>query len=591
MFAHARVPAASPRAAWRRSPARSSRAVVRASIAEPSPPAAAAKAGDKQTAIVVGGGVGGLGMASRLAHAGYDVTILEKNLDTGGRCRSESFEGKGEGYRFDTGPSLMLLPDRYREQFTAVGKNLHDYMDIERVDPAYRAHFGDHTTLDLLYDTEKMRAQLDAVEEGAGGRYIDWLGRARASLDYGVAAFIEKDANSILDFVDLRRVGPLALAVNPIDLLLPQFNQMAKYFKNEKLRALFSYQELYVGLSPYNAPGVFSLLAATELTDGVWYPIGGFDEVRQSLQKLADEEGVKTRLGAEVSKIVTEPLPDETGSAIKGSKATQRVTGVRLESGEFLNADVVVANPDLPCVWEQMIDHETFPEAKKEAERWEDAEYSCSVIEFNWCLDATVPDLLHHNVFLSGDYKGSWERPAVVEDFAAPKQHNFYCHNPVYTDKSCAPEGGASVMVLLPVANINEQAKICKKRGLPVPSEEDMVNAAREAVLRRFKEAGKDIEKNIVSESVTTPSQWQERFNIKHGAVFGLSHGLTQLAAFRPPVRTGIPQLDSPEVDGLHFVGASTRPGNGVPLVLMGVKVVFEKIMELHGAGVKATKQ
>jgi phytoene desaturase (3,4-didehydrolycopene-forming) len=591
MFAHARVPAASPRAAWRRSPARSSRAVVRASIAEPSPPAAAAKAGDKQTAIVVGGGVGGLGMASRLAHAGYDVTILEKNLDTGGRCRSESFEGKGEGYRFDTGPSLMLLPDRYREQFTAVGKNLHDYMDIERVDPAYRAHFGDHTTLDLLYDTERMRAQLDAVEEGAGGRYIDWLGRARASLDYGVAAFIEKDANSILDFVDLRRVGPLALAVNPVDLLLPQFNQMAKYFKNEKLRALFSYQELYVGLSPYNAPGVFSLLAATELTDGVWYPIGGFDKVRQSLQKLADEEGVKTRLGAEVSKIVTEPLPDETGSAIKGSKATQRVTGVRLENGEFLNADVVVANPDLPCVWEQMIDHETFPEAKKEAERWEDAEYSCSVIEFNWCLDETVPDLLHHNVFLSGDYKGSWERPAVVEDFAAPKQHNFYCHNPVYTDKSCAPEGGASVMVLLPVANINEQAKICKKRGLPVPSEEDMVNAAREAVLRRFKEAGKDIEKNIVSESVTTPSQWQERFNIKHGAVFGLSHGLTQLAAFRPPVRTGIPQLDSPEVDGLHFVGASTRPGNGVPLVLMGVKVVFEKIMELHGAGVKATKQ
>ena len=591
MFAHARVPAASPRAAWRRSPARSSRAVVRASIAEPSPPAAAAKAGDKQTAIVVGGGVGGLGMASRLAHAGYDVTILEKNLDTGGRCRSESFEGKGEGYRFDTGPSLMLLPDRYREQFTAVGKNLHDYMDIERVDPAYRAHFGDHTTLDLLYDTERMRAQLDAVEEGAGGRYIDWLGRARASLDYGVAAFIEKDANSILDFVDLRRVGPLALAVNPVDLLLPQFNQMAKYFKNEKLRALFSYQELYVGLSPYNAPGVFSLLAATELTDGVWYPIGGFDKVRQSLQKLADEEGVKTRLGAEVSKIVTEPLPDETGSAIKGSKATQRVTGVRLENGEFLNADVVVANPDLPCVWEQMIDHETFPEAKKEAERWEDAEYSCSVIEFNWCLNETVPDLLHHNVFLSGDYKGSWERPAVVEDFAAPKQHNFYCHNPVYTDKSCAPEGGASVMVLLPVANINEQAKICKKRGLPVPSEEDMVNAAREAVLRRFKEAGKDIEKNIVSESVTTPSQWQERFNIKHGAVFGLSHGLTQLAAFRPPVRTGIPQLDSPEVDGLHFVGASTRPGNGVPLVLMGVKVVFEKIMELHGAGVKAAKQ
>ena len=578
-------------AAWRtprsrRVVARRASAPVRASIAEPTAPSAGAKSGDRQTAIVVGGGVGGLGIASRLAHAGYDVTILEKNLDTGGRCRSESFDGKGEGYRFDTGPSLMLLPDRYREQFTAVGKNLHDYMDIERVDPAYRAHFGDHTTLDLLYDTERMRAQLDEVEPGAGGKYIDWLGRARASLDYGVAAFIERDANSILDFVDLTRVGPLALAVNPVDLLLPQFNQMAKYFKNEKLRALFSYQELYVGLSPYNAPGVFSLLAATELTDGVWYPIGGFDKVRQSLQKLADEEGVATRLGAEVEAILTEPL-GEGPSEIAGSKATQRVRGVRLAGGEELTADVVVANPDLPCVWEQMMDHESFPEAKKEAERWEDAEYSCSVIEFNWCLDTQVDDLLHHNVFLSGDYKGSWNRPATMSDFDAPKQHNFYCHNPVYTDKTCAPEGGSSIMVLLPVANINEQARECKKRGVPVPTEEEMVAAGREAVLRRFKEAGKDISGHIVNESVTTPSQWRERFNIKHGAVFGLSHGLTQLAAFRPPVRTGIPQLDSPEVDGLHFVGASTRPGNGVPLVLMGVKVVFEKIMELHGAGVK----
>ena len=259
---------------------------------------------------------------------------------------------------------------------------------------------------------------------------------------------------------------------------------------------------------------MLSLLAATELTDGVWYPVGGFDKVRQSLQQLADEEGVVTRLGAEVAQIVTTPLAEGEASPIAGSKATQKVTGVRLENGEVLSADVVVANPDLPCVWDQMIDHATFPEAKKEAERWEDAEYSCSVIEFNWCLDATVPDLLHHNVFLSGDYKGSWERPVCVEDFAAPKQHNFYCHNPVYTDPSCAPAGGASVMVLLPVANINEQRKACAKRGVPVPSEEEMVNAAREAVLRRFKEAGKDISKNIVSESVTTPSQWQERFNI-----------------------------------------------------------------------------
>ena len=565
---------------------------VRNSVAEGATKTSAAKTGDRQKAIVVGGGVGGLGMASRLAHAGYDVTILEKNEDTGGRARSEFFgpDADASGWRFDTGPSLMLLPDRYREQFTAVGKKLEDYMDIERVDPAYRAHFGDHTSLDLLYDTEKMRKQLDEVEFGAGGRYIDWLGRARASLDYGVAAFIERDANSILDFVDLSRVGPLALAVNPLDLLLPQFQQMKKYFKSPKLRALFSYQELYVGLSPYNAPGVFSLLAATELTDGVWYPKGGFDKVRGSLQALCDEEGVEIRTGAAVESIVTEPLGGSP-SAIAGSKATQVVKGVKLASGEMIEADVVVANPDLPCVWDQMIDKEVFPEAKKEAERWEDADYSASVIEFNWCLDTQIADLLHHNVFLSGDYEGSWVRPCVASDFDAPKQHNFYCHNPVFTDDTCAPPGGSSIMVLLPVANINEQARMCKKRGLPVPTEEEMVAAGREAILRRFEEAGHgDLRQHIKHESVTTPTQWREKFNIKHGAVFGLSHGLTQLAAFRPPVRTGIAALDSPECDGLHFVGASTRPGNGVPLVLMGVKVAFDAIIKMHGAGVKAMR-
>ena len=534
--------------------------------------------GAGKTAVVVGGGVGGLGMASRLAKAGFDVTLLEKNADVGGRCRSEEFIGGGEGYRFDTGPSLMLLPERYMEQFTSVGEKLEDYLDIERVDPAYRAHFGDHTTLDLLYDIEAMRKQLDDVEFGAGGRYIDWLGRARASLDYGVAAFIERDANSILDFVDLSRVGPLALAVNPIDLLLPQFNQMAKYFKDERLRALFSYQELYVGLSPYNAPGVFSLLAATELTDGVWYPKGGFTKIRESFNALAEKMGAKIRLNSPVAEILTEEVSG-MAEAKGGTHTGRKVTGVRLADGEVINADVVVANPDLPCVWDQMLDSVGEP-AQRESEKWDKADYSCSVLEFNWCLKKEIPGLLHHNVFLSGDYKGSWNRPATVDDFAAPKQHNFYCHNPVYTDKTCAPEGGASLMILLPIANIKEQEEICKKRGVPVPSEAELVEAGRQAILRRFKEAGHgDLSEIIAHESVTVPSEWRDKFNIKNGAVFGLSHGLLQLAAFRPPVRTGIKQLDSPVVEGLHFVGASTRPGNGVPLVLMGVKVVAEQIM------------
>eukprot|EP00854_Cymbomonas_tetramitiformis_P005552 gene5552-6735_t len=541
-------------------------------------------------------------MAGRLARAGYDVQLLEKNSFVGGRAQSE-FRDEAPGYRWDTGPSLLLFPDRYRDAFTALGAKMEDYIQIKRVEPAaYRAHYGDKTHFDLVYDIEKMRQQVEELEEGAGGKFIQWLGKARASLDLGVKAFIEKDSQSALDFVNLARVGPLALAVNPLELLLSQFWQMSQYFKNEKLKALFSFQELYVGLTPYNAPGtcpaqppvpcpswlrgaplvlcvviegrllvestwVFSLLAATELTDGVWYPIGGFQKVRDAFLSLAESNGVNLRMNTSVAKILTEQGEDG-----------KKVTGVKLADGEELLADLVVANVDLPCVFDEMLDGE---EMEQEAARLDKMDYSCSVIAFNWAIDGEIPELLHHNVFLGNDFKASWNRATQPSDLDAPFQPNFYTHNPTYTDPSAAPEGCNSVMVLLPIGNLQEQRDAAKKNKKEMPTREEMVNAGREAILRRFEEQGYgDIRSKIKHEFVYDPEEWRSMYNIKHGAVFGLSHGLLQLACFRPPTKTDIPLFpETPTVQGLHYVGASTRPGNGVPLVLMGVEVTYQNIM------------
>merc|ERR1719362_1233316 len=263
--------------------------------------------------------------------------MLEKNESAGGRMRSELFAGEGlSGHRFDTGPSLLLFPDKYREAFAALGARLEDHVKLARVEPtAMRVHFAeDSSSLDLMYDAEAMRRQLEQVEPGAGQRYFRWLGEARASLDLGLQAFIEQDSTSVLDFVDLSRVGPLALAVNPLLLLGPQTWQLATHFKSDKIKALFSYQHLYVGLRPQNAPGVFSLLAATELTDGIWYPVGGFATVRDGLLRLAREHGVELRLGAEVSSI----LVNESSAAIADgtSSKTRQARGVKLANGDEL---------------------------------------------------------------------------------------------------------------------------------------------------------------------------------------------------------------------------------------------------------------
>lgn len=548
-----------------------------------------------KTAIVIGAGVGGLAIAGRLARAGFSVTLLEKNESAGGRMRSEIFNGDDlAGHRFDTGPSLLLFPEKYREAFAALGAVMEDHVQLARVEPtAMRVHYAeDATTLDLLYDAEAMRRQLEEVEPGAGQQYFRWLGDARASLDLGLKAFIEQDSTSALDFVDLTRVGPLALAVNPILLLGPQTWQLATHFSSNKIKALFSYQHLYVGLRPQNAPGVFSLLAATEITDGIWYPVGGFATVRDALVRLAEAHGVLTRYGSEVSAI----LVDENKAATK-SDNQRRIKGVQLASGELLTADVVVANPDLPYVYESLLEGQYTGVEQEAKQICEDLEYSCSMIEFCWSLKAPLSELTQHNVFLSSDYEGSWDRPCTVADFRERDSFNFYVHRPLYTDSSAAPAGEDNVMIELPIGNELERAEAAKKAGLSAPeSDDELVAAARDAMIRQFERMGYGKSTDgqstdggmaslIKGECVVKPSDWEKRYNVKHGAVFGLSHGLLQLACFRPPRQTGIPSLDAQKVEGLHFVGASTRPGNGVPLVLMGVAVAFDNIVAEQGVG------
>lgn len=184
---------AGKRCAARRSAApRSRRELTRCVQTAPASTESSASAGSGKTAVVVGAGVGGLAMAGRLARAGYKVQLLEKNDLVGGRCQSYT-PPEAEGYRWDTGPSLLLMPSKYRDAFEALGENFDDHVEIRRVEPtAVRCHYGDHSNMDLLYDMEKMREQLEEEEKGAGGKYFRFLGAARASYDLGLKAFIEQ---------------------------------------------------------------------------------------------------------------------------------------------------------------------------------------------------------------------------------------------------------------------------------------------------------------------------------------------------------------------------------------------------------------
>ncbi|BBM99206.1 hypothetical protein MPTK1_1g19580 [Marchantia polymorpha subsp. ruderalis] len=434
----------------------------------------------KTKVVIVGGGVGGLAVGGRLAKEGYDVHILEKNSHVGGRLQSLEVEaavgvggksddpGGQECFRFDTGPSLLLLPQKYRDAFTAMGEDMDDYVTLKKVEPAaYRVFFGEDEgvqSLDLLYDVQKMCLQLEQVEEGAGGAFLRFLANAKEALDKGTASFIERDFKSFWDYADVPRLLPLLKHLSPIELLGQHHSTMRNYFKNPKLQAMFTFQDLYVGLTPYNAPGVFSLLAATELTDGVWYPVGGFAKVRDGLAQAAQKVGATITTKATVKRI---------------DHANGQVQGVTLEDGTFMRANIVVANADLPYVYNSLLGSKVKTQASK---------------------------------LLSSKYSAS--------------------------------------------------------------DDKQIVEAARERVISSLVRSGiGDISSMILSEVVYSPPTWQDSYNLQYGAAFGLAHNLLQLAYFRPDVA-------EPSIKGLYFAGASTRPGNGVPLVLMGAKVTTNRILE-----------
>ncbi|CAM9289030.1 unnamed protein product, partial [Heterosigma akashiwo] len=503
-------------------------------------------AGPPKTAVVVGAGIGGLVTAGRLAKSGFKVTVVEKNKedDVGGRMNERLLGGK---YRFETGPSLMLLPGVYREAFAALGARLEDHVaEIVRVDPCYSIFFEeDGDVVRLCGDSKMMEAQLEALEPGSYQNYCRYLDAAQANLDAGLPNFI-RGKLSISGFD--RFIGNVFGGFFPLEnhqASTIAMAQLRRWFRTDKLRALMSFQDLYVGLSPYDAPAVFSLLQAIELNEGVYYPRGGFHQIAKGLHKICREElGVNFVFRDEAVQVTVQ---DRAGGGV-------RATGVALRSGAQVPADVVVSNVDLPQ-GEQLL----LPAALREGGLLEGKKFSSSVVAFYWALDKRFDQLSHHSVFLSNDYEESWA--SIFSRNEMPRSGNFYVHAPARTDPSVCPEGHDAIMVLVPCPVLSSASNDGDQGPSFQQQIKNLKQQARDLVLRRFTEAGMtDFESHIVDEFIYSPVEWKARYNLGRGAVFGLAHGLDQLAVFRPGAA-------HPRVAGLYRVGASARPGNGVPLV------------------------
>ena len=434
----------------------------------------------------------------------------------------------------------MLLPGIFRETFSDLETSLeNEGVELIKCEPNYQLWFHDGETMELSTDTAKMKREVEKWEGKDGfERYLGFLQESHRHYEVSVEHVLRKTFPSLLSIFRPSTFRALLF----IHAFEPIWSRASIYFRTERLRRAFTFGSMYMGMSPFEAPGTYSLLQYTELAEGIWYPIGGFHAVIAALVRIAKRYGAEFRLSTPVSNVNVDP---DTNSA----------TGVTLASGETLYADLTVVNADLVYSYKNLLP----PSSKSRA--LSTRATSCSSISFYWSLRAQVPVLRAHNIFLAAAYRDSFDD--IFKRHLLPADPSFYVNVPSRIDPSAAPPGTDAVVVLVPCGHLTGEELDWDR----------VVAETRMAIFATVKaRTGVDLGSLVVSEYAHTPKSWEESLNLDRGAILGLSHSFFNVLSFRP-------QMKSQEYNNLYFVGASTHPGTGVPIVLAGAKLLSRMIL------------
>lgn len=547
--------------------------------------------------------MGGVSTAARLAKAGFQVTVLEKNDFSGGRCSLIH----RDGYRFDQGPSLLLLPQMFHRTFEELGTSIEgEGVELRKCEPNYNIWFGDGQRFRLSSDLAVMKEEIEKWEGKDGyQRYLAFMQESHRHYELSVDHVLLQNFTSLLSMLRWSFLRHL-LELHPFESI---WTRASKYFWTERLRRVFTFGSMYMGMSPFDAPGTYSLLQYTELAEGIWYPVGGFHRIVEAIVAIGQRLGVEYRFNTSVASITL-------------ASDNSRAVGVVLEDGESIRADVIVNNSDLVYAYNNLLPPTAYSRSLSQRPA------SCSSISFYWGLSQKVPQLEAHNIFLADDYKESFD--SIFKKHLIPDEPSFYVNVPSRVDDTAAPSGKDTVVVLVPVGHLVTSStgepngkqingQLSKQDGIkqsspqqqsgltPLESQDwpSMIALARETILSTIKtRTGADIGPLITTEETNDPLTWKSKFNLDKGAILGLSHSFFNVLCFRPTTRArrsgvldkivgggsagtiGQALEDAIRVDqtkhiqGLYMVGASTHPGTGVPICLAGGKLVAEQILE-----------
>ncbi len=472
--------------------------------------------------VVVGAGPGGLSASMLLASRGIDVQVFEAQPQVGGRNASFTM---GE-YRFDRGPTFLNMPHLIQDVFREAGRKLEDYVTLAALDPMYALRFED-VELTATTNRERMREQIERLFPGNGEGYDRFMQQEAAKLE-ALSPLLQSKHDSLLDYMRpqfLRALPKLTVTKSLYDCL-------SDYFTDERLRLAFTFQAKYLGMSPWECPGAFTILPYIEHAYGVFHPIGGVNRISEAMADVAREHGGSIETGAPVRRIVT-----RNGKAI----------GVELENGDRVDADHVVIGADFGFAASRLLDEGAS--LRWSPSRLSRKAFSCSTFMLYLGLSKRY-EMPHHQILFARNYRTNVDE--ITKRGVLSEDPSIYVQNGVVTDPTLAPDGHSALYILAPVPN--------NSFGINWPAVKE---SFRERVLQKVKSLPGlgDLDRHIRCEQMFTPQDWETSLNVYRGATFNLGHQLTQMMYFRPHNRFG-------EIEGCWLVGGGTHPGSGLPTII-----------------------
>lgn len=495
--------------------------------------------------VIVGAGPGGLATAMLLAQRGVRVTVLEKADRIGGR----NAEVVLDGYRFDLGPTFLMMKFLLDELFETVGRDSSSYLDFRRLDPMYRLLFDERTML-VRSHPDDMRASIESVFPGEGAGLDQFLASEKARFAK-LYPCLQKGFSSIFSVLNPRLIN----AAPHIAAGRSLYSVLSDYFHSEELRLAFTFQSKYLGMSPWDCPGLFAMIPYTEHAHGIYHVQGGLCRIPEAFAKVALEDGAEIRTSAPVKRVLV-----ENGASC----------GVELESGEKIPADDVVINADFGYAMQHLFPSEAL--GKYAPAKLKKRKFSCSTFMMYLGIDRVYPEAEHHMIVFARDYKKCLDD--ITRTKTVSEDLSVYIRNAAPLDPQCAPEGHSALYVLAPVPNNMSGIDWEEHRA----GYREMILSLLEA-----RTPYKDLRRHIRKELIVTPADWEKERSIFLGATFNMSHDWNQMLHMRP-------HNEFEMVRNTYLVGGGTHPGSGLPTIFESARISSNLILKKYGISFPAPK-